>query len=198
MKKGDDHCAFTWTMLPDEKEPNWGPVSELGKKLAKNYMPKTNEEAAQKALIRGSRLHGARYATFAKELLAEGLAGEAVLREGLRKFSRYRGEMLLGEHQSLDRHDMSKARMCFAHHDLPYEYLWTSTETEDENGFILEISYCPLYDVWQDMDALDVGKIYCEETYGALAEGYDLAAIEMQQSQCGGCQTCKICAREKR
>ena len=193
LMKGDPYCVFRWTMAPTDAEIDLGPVTELGKKLAANYVPKDRHDAVEKALKRGTRLHAGRYMTFARELLKKGDAGEAVLRTALEKWSQYRGRLLRNEHEGLFGTKPPTGETLFHDHDVPYQFLWDMEAQEKDGAYTLQVAHCPLAEVWQEYDALDIGRIYCQATYPSLYEGYGLSAgctvrCDLCGKNCAGCR----------
>ena len=189
LMKGDASCRFTFVIPPQKEDIDFGPMTELGRKLSGYYVARTRNEGAVQALRRGVRLHGGRYFTLGRELCSTfGAEGQEVLRIGLRRWAEERGHMLRNEHESLSME--RKAYTLFNHFDLPYPFLWNTREKKKGKKSVLEIKYCAFADVWKDFDGLDIGYIYCQETYPVLVQSYGLNSFHLIHCLCKGDRKC--------
>ncbi len=192
LMKGDPACKFSWIMPPQSEKIDFGPITELGKKLSENYIVKSPHEAAVKALKRTTRIFAGRYLTLAQEITrAFDGQGEEVLCNGLRIWAHKRGQMLRQQHQSLSL--QISPTTLFNYFDIPYQFLWEAKEITNDQAYNLEIKHCPLAEVWQDLNDIELGHIYCKETYPAIIESYGLKSkFSLLQCICRGDDKCRF------
>lgn len=173
MMKGDDHCHFRWVMPPNSEKLNLGESSALGRKLAADYVAASDLEAAWLSLKRSDRLMGGRFYTAARVLLdRHGEAGVEVLREALRNWGADRGRRLRRE---FDETGIEPTVQNFVRrHDLPLSLVWEVKVMEDgAHRWVIEIGDTPHEQAWADIDGLDIGRYWYEESYPAMAAAFD-------------------------
>lgn len=100
-----------------------------------------------------------------------GAAGEGALREAVRSFGVMRGRSLREAHRQAG----MKLNLfnLFTYGDLPAEPRTRRNKiklTPEER--LSETLLCPLYDQWRAMDAVALGRIYCEEFHHANFAAY--------------------------
>ncbi len=192
LMKGDPACKFSWIMPPQAKEIEFGPVTELGKRLSDNYRASSPHEVAVLALKRTVRILAGRYLTLARELVTEfGDQGEEVLCNGLRSWAHNRGDILQEQHESSSL--QQSAATLFNNFDVPYPFFWDASETHTETTYRLEVFRCPLSEVWRELDGLDLGYIYCRETYPAILESYGIKKnLALRSCICKGDEKCLL------
>lgn len=192
IMKGDPACKFSWIMPPQIKEIDFGPVTELGEKLAENYRVNSPHEAAVKALKRTARLLAGRFLTLAQQLnTAFGDQGKEVLSNGLRRWGHHRGQLLREQHESLSLR--IEPSTLFNNFDVPYQFLWNAKEESDRQMYRLEVERCPFAEVWKELNGKDLGYIYCRETYPAITESYGLKSqFSLTNCICGGDEKCTL------
>jgi hypothetical protein len=176
MMKGDDHCHFQWIMPPDAQRLELGAPSELGKRLARDYQATSDVEGAWQALKRTNRLVGGRYISHARAIIEKfGDDGRDTVRRGLRSWGRLRGEHLRKEHEAKG---IARDALGFMRrHDMPFATVWDMHEkVATENEFVAEIRETPHDEAWRDMRATELGPLWYEESYAAMAEAYSPGA----------------------
>jgi hypothetical protein len=192
LMKGDSACKFSWIMAPQTQEIEFGPVTELGKRLADNYGATSPHEAAVQALKRTVRILAGRYLTLARELVtAFGDQGEEVLCNGLQSWAHKRGGILHEQHESLSL--QQSAATIFNNFDVPYQFLWDASETNNKSIYRLEVFRCPLSETWRELDGLDLGYVYCRETYRPILESYGIKGnFALKNCICEGDEKCLL------
>ena len=97
-----------------------------------------------------------------------GLRGEKAVREGVRRYGRERGHALRMQHLKQG-FKINLNTIFGGHYDLPAD------PRVDKNTLVLNeqvrralVFACPIADVWADMGATEIGRIYCEEFHHAM------------------------------
>jgi len=171
MMKGDDHCHFQWIMPPNAKTLELGAPTELGLKLARDYGGSSNIEAAWRSLKRSNRLVGGRFHSHASVILdRHGDEGREVILEGLQAWGAERGRLLRKQHEE-DGIEVSLSNFI-RYHDMPSAFVWRQNVTVDANGAVIEIAETPHDEAWEDLEAIDMGELWYEGSYPAMAEAY--------------------------
>ena len=171
LMKGDDHCHFQWIMPPNAQPLNLGAPSDLGQQLARDYKAETDHEAAWKSLKRSNRLVGGRFYTHASVILARhGEAGRAVIIEALANWGRERGALMRRQHEEQGLPLTLANFIC--HHDMPAQFVWRYTAEVGERSAAIEIAETPHEEAWETLQALEIGALWYEGAYPAMAEAY--------------------------
>ena len=98
--------------------------------------------------------------------------GEETLRAGVRAFGRKRGERMKEMHRRMGLPNNLKT--LFSHGDLPADPRAKRTLIKlDEHERSSQTHRCQYYEIWRDYDALDAGRIYCEEVHHAMWQAYN-------------------------
>lgn len=172
LMKGDDHCHFRWVMPPDAQVLDPGQPSELGRRLARDYVASTNLEAAWMSLKRSNRLVGGRFYAHARVILdRHGEDGRIAILMALEKWGAERGRLLRAEHEE------AGIETCVAsfirHHDMPVHMIWShSIEMLPDGGAVLEISDTPHDEAWEDTMSVELGALWYRGAYPAMARAY--------------------------
>jgi len=172
MMKGDDHCHFQWIMPPNSETLDLGEPSPLGRRLALDYQDSSELEGAWHALKRSNRLVGGRFYTAARVLMEQhGEQGIEVIKDGLTRWGNERGRTLRQEHEA---GGIPLNLVSFIqHHDLPYRQVWQTREIVMEpNHVVLEIADSPQDEAWDDLKGGDLGALWYETSYAAMAATY--------------------------
>ncbi|MGE0004038.1 MAG: L-2-amino-thiazoline-4-carboxylic acid hydrolase [Parvibaculaceae bacterium] len=173
MMKGDDHCHFRWVMPPSAEKLQLDEPSELGRKLASDYVAASDLEAAWLSLKRSNRLMGGRFYTAASVLLdRHGAEGLEVLRQALRNWGMERGRRLRGD---FDAAGIAPTIENFVRrHDLPISLTWETRMVEEAPArCVIEIGETPHEEAWADIGGLEVGRYWYEDAYPAMVEAFD-------------------------
>ena len=172
LMKGDDHCHFQWIMPPNAEPLDLGEPSQLGRKLARDYQASSDIEAAWLSLKRSNRLVGGRFYTHASVILdRHGEEGRALILEALRRWGAERGTLLRREHEA-EGIEPSVAHFI-RHHDMPAHMVWQQQiEHLPGGGAVLDIIETPHEEAWEDVRAAELGALWYEGSYPAMAEAY--------------------------
>lgn len=172
LMKGDDHCHFQWVMPPDAQSIELGEPSDFGRRLARDYTADTDLEAAWKSLKRSNRLVGGRFYTHAGVILERhGDEGREVILEALERWGGERGRLLRQEHERAG-HKPSVANFI-RYHDFPIHMVWRHSIDLQPNGDAsLDIFAAPHDEVWEDVESVEMGKLWYQGAYPAMARAY--------------------------
>lgn len=113
------------------------------------------------------------YVHLAKPLIEnKGVDGEYILRESLRSFGTDRGSTLRREQEQLG----MKINMynLWTYYDLPDDPRFRRNKIRlNEEERISQTLVCPMFNLWQKMDAKELGAIYCDEFHPAMFSAYN-------------------------
>lgn len=174
MMKGDDHCAFRWIMPADARTLDLGEPTELGRRLAMTYEENSTAEGALNAMRRTSRLVGGCYISMVRPLQERHSPSEArqMQRDFLRIWSRDRGERMRAEHAA--RGLAPTPENFLREMDLCTKYVWDIEDlAATSDSYEAAIRWTPMDQAWEDYDLVEDARIFWEESYPALAAGYD-------------------------
>ena len=172
LMKGDDHCHFRWIMPPASAAHDPGAVTPLGEKLAHDYNAASEIEGAWKSLKRSNRLLGGHFFTCARPIIERhGQEGRAAVAEALADWGAYRGRRLRARHEERGR--PLSLESFVADHDLPMLLIWPVREIESgPRRLVVEIDETPQDEAFLDADAADLGRLWYEASYPAMAQAY--------------------------
>jgi hypothetical protein len=171
LMKGDDHCHFQWIMPPNARSLDLGEPSELGRKLARDYTAGTDMEAAWMSLKRSNRLVGGRFYTHATVILERhGEAGRQAILDALAAWGKERGQKLRQEHE--ENGIEPNIENFIRHHDMPAKFVWRHHATFTPGSAIIDIAETPQEEAWEDLKSLDLGALWYEGSYPAMAQAY--------------------------
>jgi len=120
------------------------------------------------------------YAHLAKEVIDTfGEKGEEAIREGTRKYGKWRGANLRKAHQ--EQGYEINLKNLFEHYDMPNTNMLKSHRFKTgEREWASEVFECTLYDMWERIGMVDMGLLYCEEFHHAMWQTYwDKIKLEM-------------------
>jgi L-2-amino-thiazoline-4-carboxylic acid hydrolase len=171
LMKGDDHCHFQWIMPPNAEQLELGEPSELGRTLARDYQASTDLEAAWLSLKRSNRLVGGRFYTHASVILdRHGEDGREAIIRALRLWGAERGRFLRQEHEAAGME--ASLENFIRHHDMPARFVWRHHVELRPGGAVVEIEETPHEQAWEDVSAMQLGELWYEGSYPAMAEAY--------------------------
>jgi L-2-amino-thiazoline-4-carboxylic acid hydrolase-like protein len=173
MMKGDDHCAFRWIMPANAQRLDLGEPSELGRRLAETYAAETPEQGALNAMRRTSRLVGGCYLTMTRPLFERHPESAAETRRTfLRIWAEERGRLMRRRHEE---RGLEPTPANFVREmDFCVRYVWEFDErVSGADRYEARIGWTPMDQAWADYDEADAACAFWEETYPALAGGYD-------------------------
>ncbi len=172
LMKGDDHCHFQWIMPPNAQPLDLGAPTELGMRLARDYHAETDLEAAWRSLKRSNRLVGGRFYTHASVILERhGEEGRQVILEALARWGAERGARLRGEHEA---QGIAPSIEAFVRmHDMPAKFVWRHEIRVIAPGHVeVDIAETPHEEAWEDLGAIEIGRLWYEGSYPAMAQSY--------------------------
>ena len=172
LMKGDDHCHFRWLMPPAAPALELDEPTDLGNRLSRDYIAASETEEAWNALKRSNRLLGGHFFTCALPIIERhGEEGRAAVAAGLESWGRERGSKLRERHEERGK-DIS-LESFIRDHDLPARLIWPMREIEvSENSVVVEFDETPQDEAFEDHDHRDLGRLWYEASYPAMAEGY--------------------------
>ena len=172
LMKGDDHCHFRWLMPPAAPALELGEATELGTRLARDYRSGSKQEDAWNALKRSNRLLGGHFFTCAVPVIERhGEDGRAAVVAALESWGRERGRLLHKRHLEQGREPSLLA--FIADHDLPMRLVWPMREMEmADDHVVVEFDETPQDEAFEDHDQRDLGRLWYEASYPAMAEAY--------------------------
>jgi L-2-amino-thiazoline-4-carboxylic acid hydrolase-like protein len=180
MMKGDDHCAFRWIMPANARQLDLGEPSELGRRLARTYGGDTPAQSAVNAMLRTSRLVGGCYLTMTRPLGERHPATAAETRRRfLRTWAEERGRLMRRSHEA---RGIAPTPANFVREmDFCVRYAWNLDErVADVDRYEAAVAWTPMDQAWIDYDEGESAKAFWEESYPALARGYDAGlAVEL-------------------
>ena len=135
-------------------------------------MMTANQVPEETVTTKWSRLYASLYYFLGGAMLdAFGEAGKKALRQAIHNYGAYRASRVRADHRAQGL-ALNLANMM-NHGDMPNT---DSLERKDRictpSYFRVTVTECTLYDAWQDLDGVDVGRIYCEEVHEPLYCGY--------------------------
>lgn len=111
------------------------------------------------------------YVHLARAFMTYGPRGERALREAIRLFARMRGESLQRIH--LDAGLKLNLHNLFTYGDMPGDPRTRRNQIRlNSQERLSETLICAIYDNWREMDAVGLGRIYCEEFHHAKWSAY--------------------------
>jgi len=172
LMKGDDHCHFRWIMPPAAAAHDPGATTALGTRLADDYRAASEIEGAWKALKRSNRLLGGHFFTCAAPIIERhGEPGRQAVRQALEDWGAERGRLLRRRHEEQGR--AVSLESFIAAHDLPARLIWPVREIESgPHRVVVEIDETPQDEAFADSDAMDLGRLWYEASYPAMAGAY--------------------------
>ena len=172
LMKGDDHCHFRWLMPPNAKMGELGDPTELGERLSEDYRATSELEGAWKALKRSNRLLGGNFFTCAVPIMQRhGDDGRDAVCDALAAWGAERGELLQQRH--LEKNLEPSLTNFVRFHDLPARLIWPVREIElTHNKVIVEIDETPQDDAFEDAKLTELGRLWYEHSYPAMADAY--------------------------
>jgi len=169
MMKGDARCEFQWIMPPDSEELDLGEPTELGYRLARDYQPSSELEAAWMTLRRSNRLFGGWIISLAGAVLEN--HGEAPVIKAFQNWGSQRGHELCEHHKS--NAIPVNAQNFMRHHDYPATQIWAVTSTKRGDGsYDFTIMNAPQDDALVDYETSRLGEIMYHECYPAMLANY--------------------------
>ena len=176
LMKGDDHCHFRWIMPPNARDLDLGAPTELGERLAVDYQAASDLEGAWKSLKRSNRLLGGHYFTCAQPVMdRHGAEGREAVIAGLTSWGAERGRLLRERHQAGGL--ALSAENFVRHHDLPARLIWPVREIEmSPQRAVVEIDETPQDDAWDDAGLRELGALWYDVSYAAMADTYRAGA----------------------
>ena len=172
LMKGDDHCHFRWLMPPNASVGELGTPTELGERLSDDYRATSEIEGAWKALKRSNRLLGGHFFTCAIPIMKRhGDEGRDAVCDALAAWGAERGALLKSRHQEKG---IEESLINFIRsHDLPARLIWPLREVEvSEHKVVVEIDETPQDDAFEDSKLTDLGCLWYENSYPAMAAAY--------------------------
>ncbi len=133
------------------------------------------------------------YAILAKAVVAKyGDEGDSALREAIRLFGATRGQLLREAH--LEAGLKINLYNLFTHGDLPTDPRMRRNKINlCPQARLSETLSCALYDMWRELDVVDLGRIYCEEFHHAKFAAYaHKAQTNLTQTMTQGDDLCKF------
>lgn len=98
-------------------------------------------------------------------------AGSEAVKEAITEFGRFRGEKVREKVLAAGLEPTMDNEYMF--HDLPIgSAIWDASSRMDGDVKVSEIRRCPFGNVWKEMKADHIGKLYCPIDY-AIWEGYN-------------------------
>jgi L-2-amino-thiazoline-4-carboxylic acid hydrolase len=171
LMKGDDHCHFQWIMPPNSEKLELGEPTELGRRLARDYSANTEIEAAWRSLKRSNRLVGGRFYTHASVILERhGAEGREAILEALANWGAERGRLLRREHE--EQGIEPTLANFIRYHDMPASMVWRHSVTLQPLGAVIDIAETPHEEAWEDLHAMELGALWYEGSYAAMARAY--------------------------
>ena len=172
LMKGDDHCHFRWLMPPAAPALELGEPTELGTRLSRDYKAASETEEAWNALKRSNRLLGGHFFTCAIPIIERhGEEGRAAVAAALESWGRERGKKLRERQE--ERGTPISLENFIRDHDLPARLIWPMREVEMSEGrVVVEFDETPQDEAFEDHDHRDLGRLWYEASYPAMAEGY--------------------------
>ncbi|HAE41627.1 MAG TPA: hypothetical protein DCG34_01745 [Clostridiales bacterium] len=122
--------------------------------------------------------------------------GSKAVEEAIIELGRYRGEKVREKVLTAGLDLTMQNEYKF--HDLPIgTKLWNAVSKKEGGTQVSEIFHCPFGKVWKDMDAEEIGLLYCAIDY-AIWEGYN-PDIKFERKKCifEGDTTCVMTYQEK-
>ena len=152
------------------RRPNWG------ERLAVDYQAASDLEGAWKSLKRSNRLLGGHYFTCAQPVMdRHGAEGREAVIAGLTSWGAERGRLLRERHQAGGL--ALSAENFVRHHDLPARLIWPVREIEmSPQRAIVEIDETPQDDAWDDAGLRELGALWYDVSYAAMADTYRAGA----------------------
>ena len=172
LMKGDDRCHFRWIMPPASAAHDPGAVTELGERLSDDYRAASEVEGAWKSLKRSNRLLGGHYFTCALPIIERhGEAGREAVAQALADWGAERGRRLRQRHE--ERGLTVSLESFIVDHDLPMRLIWPVREIESGPArVVVEIDATPQDEAFADSAAQDLGQLWYEASYPAMAQAY--------------------------
>jgi hypothetical protein len=93
-----------------------------------------------------------------------------VILEGLKAWGAERGRLLRKQHEE-DGLEISLSNFI-RHHDMPAAFVWRHVVTVGPEAAVVEIAETPHEEAWEDLKAKDIGSLWYEGSYPAMAQAY--------------------------
>ncbi|MBT6204100.1 MAG: hypothetical protein HOI34_10415 [Rhodospirillaceae bacterium] len=172
LMKGDDRCHFRWLMPPDAPKLDPGEPTEMATRLGDDYVASSEIDGAWKALKRSNRLLGGHYFTCTVPIIERhGEEGRAAVVAALKSWGAERGRLLRQRHEG--RGVTVSLEAFWSDHDLPARIIWPVREIEVSDGrVVVEIDDTPQDRAFADHDHAELGALWYEASYPAMAEAY--------------------------
>jgi len=160
LNKGDSGCHFLQWMPEEipEDQIDKSPMEALTKRVQENPI-----EFARLMLSREGNFVGMISHFLAKALIEKfDQKGKAMVESSMIELGKQRGRDLKAR---LDKAGVETTwENIWDKFDLTYKYAWKMNREEagDDRSFIAEVEYCPLAEVWSELDDTAIGPVYCD------------------------------------
>lgn len=187
LMKNDPYCHFSWMMPPEipEDEIDWSTY-----KCMDRWVEENPEEVALLYAKRDAVQTGILYYFLAQAIIDRfGSEGKKMVESSLKELGKMRGKEL--------KRKLAKAKMdlsvknIFENFDLPYNKVWKMNIKSSNKKFLADVAYCPLAEVWHELNDTEIGPMYCRSQYEAIfKELSSEAEIKIPQTIAEGSSNC--------
>jgi hypothetical protein len=168
LMKEDNGCHFLVMMPPEE------PSEDIGKSQIDDFQRriKNNPIDFQRLMLQREGMVAAiLYYSLAKAVIKKfGQNGKTIITSALTEIGRRRGSELRNKLQKVNA-EITWDNI-WDNFDLGYKYGWKiDCQADPDRGFyISEIRYCPMAEIWNEYEDLEIGSRYCDITYETMFE----------------------------